>query len=79
VEKSNAAVAASPTIRKLARDLGIDLAKVRGSARGGRVTMEDVRGSSPRTSPPHYCGRGFGVCRMISSVSSVRPLASVRE
>jgi pyruvate dehydrogenase E2 component (dihydrolipoamide acetyltransferase) len=43
VEKSNAAVAASPVIRKLARDLGIDLARVRGSARGGRVTMEDVR------------------------------------
>jgi pyruvate dehydrogenase E2 component (dihydrolipoamide acetyltransferase) len=43
VEKSNTAVAASPVIRKLARDLGIDLARVRGSARGGRVTMEDVR------------------------------------
>jgi pyruvate dehydrogenase E2 component (dihydrolipoamide acetyltransferase) len=43
IEKSNAAVAASPSIRKLARDLGIDLARVRGSARGGRVTMEDVR------------------------------------
>lgn len=43
VEKSNAAVAASPVIRKLARDLGIDLARVRGSARGGRVTLEDLR------------------------------------
>ena len=44
IEKSDAAVAASPGIRRLARDLGIDLARVRGSARGGRVTMEDVRG-----------------------------------
>jgi pyruvate dehydrogenase E2 component (dihydrolipoamide acetyltransferase) len=43
MEKSNAAVAASPVIRRLARDLGIDLARVRGSARGGRVTMEDLR------------------------------------
>ena len=43
VEQSNAAVAASPAIRKLARDLGINLARVRGSALGGRVTMEDVR------------------------------------
>ena len=43
IEKSNAEVAASPSIRKLAKDLGIDLAKVRGSARGGRVTIEDVR------------------------------------
>jgi pyruvate dehydrogenase E2 component (dihydrolipoamide acetyltransferase) len=36
--------AAAPSIRKLARDLGIDLTKVRGSARGGRIVLEDVRG-----------------------------------
>ncbi len=36
--------AASPTIRKLARDLGIDLHRVRGSERGGRIVMSDVRG-----------------------------------
>jgi pyruvate dehydrogenase E2 component (dihydrolipoamide acetyltransferase) len=42
-EESNASVAASPVIRKLARDLGIDLTRVRGSARGGRITMEDLR------------------------------------
>jgi pyruvate dehydrogenase E2 component (dihydrolipoamide acetyltransferase) len=36
-------VAAAPSIRKLARDLGIDLTKVRGSARGGRIELEDVR------------------------------------
>jgi pyruvate dehydrogenase E2 component (dihydrolipoamide acetyltransferase) len=35
--------AAAPSLRKLARDLGIDLAKVRGSARGGRILLEDVR------------------------------------
>ena len=35
--------AASPSIRKLARELGIDLARVRGSARGGRIVLEDVR------------------------------------
>lgn len=43
VEASNAAVAASPSIRKLARDLGLDLSRVRGTANGGRVTIEDVR------------------------------------
>jgi pyruvate dehydrogenase E2 component (dihydrolipoamide acetyltransferase) len=36
-------VPAAPSIRKLARDLGIDLARVRGSARGGRIMLEDVR------------------------------------
>ena len=35
--------AASPSIRKMARDLGIDLRTVKGSERGGRIVMEDVR------------------------------------
>jgi pyruvate dehydrogenase E2 component (dihydrolipoamide acetyltransferase) len=35
--------AAAPSIRKLARDLGIDLTRVRGSERGGRIVLEDVR------------------------------------
>ncbi len=35
--------AAAPSIRKLARDLGIDLTRVRGSERGGRIIFEDVR------------------------------------
>jgi pyruvate dehydrogenase E2 component (dihydrolipoamide acetyltransferase) len=34
---------ASPALRKLARDLGIDLTRVPGSARGGRILLEDVR------------------------------------
>lgn len=34
---------ASPAIRKLARDLGIDLPRVPGSARGGRILLEDLR------------------------------------
>ena len=34
---------ASPSIRKMALDLGIDLAKVRGSAHGGRITLEDLK------------------------------------
>lgn len=41
--KIDVAVAAAPSIRKLARDLGIDLTRVRGSARGGRIVLEDVR------------------------------------
>jgi len=41
--KQGATPAAAPSIRKLARDLGIDLTRVRGSARGGRIVLEDVR------------------------------------
>ena len=35
---------ASPAVRLFARELGVDLSRVAGSARGGRITKEDVRG-----------------------------------
>jgi len=35
-------VTATPAVRKLARDLGVDLSMVSGSGPGGRVTREDV-------------------------------------
>lgn len=34
---------ASPTIRKFARELDIDLSRIRGSERGGRIVMADLR------------------------------------
>jgi pyruvate dehydrogenase E2 component (dihydrolipoamide acetyltransferase) len=43
VEISNAAVAAAPSIRKMARELGIHLGKIRGSESGGRIVLGDVR------------------------------------
>jgi pyruvate dehydrogenase E2 component (dihydrolipoamide acetyltransferase) len=36
-------VPAGPATRRLARELGVDLARVRGTAPGGRVTQEDVK------------------------------------
>ena len=41
--EGQAAVAAAPSIRKIARELGIDLSKIRGSERGGRIVMDDLR------------------------------------
>jgi pyruvate dehydrogenase E2 component (dihydrolipoamide acetyltransferase) len=34
---------ASPSVRKIAGELGIDLARVKGSERGGRITLADLR------------------------------------
>jgi pyruvate dehydrogenase E2 component (dihydrolipoamide acetyltransferase) len=34
---------ASPSIRRIARELGIDLTRIRGSERGGRIVMADLR------------------------------------
>jgi len=59
--KPGLAPPASPSIRKLAWDLGIDLSRVRGSERGGRIVLGDVRAyiqklqslaERPKTSAP---------------------------
>jgi pyruvate dehydrogenase E2 component (dihydrolipoamide acetyltransferase) len=42
-ETSDVAVATSPSIRKMARELGINLGKIRGSEAGGRIVIGDVR------------------------------------
>lgn len=38
-----AAIPAPPSVRRLARELGVDLAQVKGSEAGGRITAEDVK------------------------------------
>jgi pyruvate dehydrogenase E2 component (dihydrolipoamide acetyltransferase) len=43
VSKPIAAPVASPSVRRAARELGIDLSKVRGSEPGGRIVIGDVR------------------------------------
>jgi len=40
---AEADVAAAPSLRRLAGELGIDLTRVRGSERGGRIVMADLR------------------------------------
>ncbi|MBI4728520.1 MAG: 2-oxo acid dehydrogenase subunit E2 [Acidobacteria bacterium] len=52
-----AAALATPPVRKLARDLGVDIDSVRGTGPGGRVTREDVTAASkappaPAAAPP---------------------------
>jgi pyruvate dehydrogenase E2 component (dihydrolipoamide acetyltransferase) len=42
-EKAFSKAHASPSVRKLARELGVDLGRVRGSGRKGRVTDEDLK------------------------------------
>ena len=39
-------VLAVPSTRRLARELGVDISKVKGTGPGGRITDEDVRKST---------------------------------
>ena len=53
-------VYASPSVRRLARELGVDLASVAGTGRKGRITPADVerlaRGAGPSGAPPPPVG-----------------------
>lgn len=57
-----ASVHASPSIRKLAREFGVDLSKVKGTGNKGRITEGDVKGfvkaelSRPSSSSPGASG-----------------------
>jgi pyruvate dehydrogenase E2 component (dihydrolipoamide acetyltransferase) len=42
-QQTETPIAAAPAIRRLAKELGIDLQRVRGTQRGGRIGMEDIR------------------------------------
>ena len=42
-------VSATPAVRKLAKDLGVDLATITGTGHGGRITVEDVNAAGGRT------------------------------
>ena len=51
------AIYASPSARRLARELGVELAGLGGSGRGGRITRDDVQHASER---PAGAGAGAG-------------------
>jgi len=45
-------VPATPSVRRLARELGVDLAKVEATGPRGRITEEDVRRAATHVQPP---------------------------
>jgi pyruvate dehydrogenase E2 component (dihydrolipoamide acetyltransferase) len=45
------AVYASPGVRRLARELGVDLTQIRGTGRKGRITKEDVQRGPEKAAP----------------------------
>ncbi|HEX2445256.1 MAG TPA: 2-oxo acid dehydrogenase subunit E2 [Vicinamibacterales bacterium] len=90
-ESSEAPVAAAPSVRRLARELGVDIGSVQGSGPGGRVGPEDVKafvrssGAGARAATPQ--ARGGGAPPAAPGVASMekwgeverRPMSSVRR
>lgn len=55
------AVRAAPAARKLAKELGVDLAKVKGSGPEGRITVEDVQGARMKDEGGGMKGEGWAL------------------
>ncbi|MDZ4261111.1 MAG: dihydrolipoyllysine-residue acetyltransferase [Pseudomonadota bacterium] len=55
---------ASPSVRKFARELGVDLGKVDGTGRKGRIIHEDVQGFVKRVLSQPATAGGLGVAPM---------------
>ncbi len=49
---------ATPLVRRIAQELGVDLASVAASGPGGRVTEDDVRAAAGGTAPAAPAGEG---------------------
>lgn len=49
--EANGRVKASPLAKKMAKDLGFDISKIKGSGEGGRITKQDVETFKPSASP----------------------------
>jgi len=55
-------IAAAPTVRRFAREVGVDLTTVKGSGAGGRVSIDDVKSEANRLLSG---GRNAGVRRVL--------------
>jgi len=77
---SDAAIPASPSVRRLARELGVNLTQVKGSEAGGRITAEDlkafVRARSSRSTAP---GAGDHIISTMYGSERREPLSSTRR
>lgn len=68
-------VPAGPATRRLARELGVGLNEVKGSGRGGRVTLDDVKGFvKAERSRPKDSGSGGVVGGVIVNAFTLPPL-----
>ncbi|MCH8033495.1 MAG: 2-oxo acid dehydrogenase subunit E2 [Bacteroidetes bacterium] len=52
---------AAPSVRRIAREIGIDINEVKGSGPGGRISMDDVKAHSKKLHQDRKTGEGFGI------------------
>lgn len=59
--KAQAQVAAAPSVRLFAREIGIDLTQVPGSGTGGRISIDDVKKFAKALNTGRVAGGGSGI------------------
>ncbi|MGB5847192.1 MAG: 2-oxo acid dehydrogenase subunit E2 [Ignavibacteriaceae bacterium] len=52
---------AAPSVRRIAREIGVDINEVKGTGPGGRISMDDVKVHSKKLHQERKKGRGFGI------------------
>jgi 2-oxoisovalerate dehydrogenase E2 component (dihydrolipoyl transacylase) len=77
--RGGAGVAATPIVRRLAKDLGVELARVRGTGPQGRVTAEDVRAAAGQSEAPAVDIPGGGTVQTIELTPTRRAIATNLE
>ncbi|MFO0698808.1 MAG: 2-oxo acid dehydrogenase subunit E2 [Nitrospira sp.] len=85
-ESGGALIAASPSVRRLARELGVNLSQVTGTEAGGRITTEDVkayvRERTKRASLPGKGEKGQRIGTVLTTMYGTErrePLSSLRR
>jgi 2-oxoglutarate dehydrogenase E2 component (dihydrolipoamide succinyltransferase) len=66
----------TPIVRKLANDLGVNLASVRGTGIGGRIRKEDVEAAAPKSSTAPIASAPAASVPAAPSARPVAPVAS---
>jgi len=80
------APAATPAVRKLAKDLGVDLATIDGTGAGGRITRDDVEASAAADAgPAEEAGRAIpltptrkAIAARLAEVASIPQVTTFR-
>jgi pyruvate dehydrogenase E2 component (dihydrolipoamide acetyltransferase) len=52
---------AAPSVRRIAREIGVDINDVKGTGSGGRISMDDVKAHSKKLHQERKSGGGFGI------------------
>ncbi len=52
---------AAPSVRRIAREIGVDINEVKGTGPGGRISMDDVKAHSKKLHQEKKSGGGFGI------------------